>query len=59
MRINGIRPTADDFTIKGSAFIYIDSRVPELMNDTLTFIPFETEDNGIYLINKFQFLPHT
>ena len=55
MRINGNRLTAGDFTIKGSTFIYIDSRVSALMNDTLTFIPFETEDSSIYLINKFKF----
>ena len=47
---------SDGVSMKGNVFINIDSRVLDLMNDTPTFVPFEAEDGGVHLLNKFEIL---
>ncbi len=43
--------------MQGSVFINIDARVLDLMNDSAaTFLPFESEDGSIHLLNKFEIL---
>ena len=43
-------------TMQGHVFINIDARVLDLLNDSSTFIPFEAEDGGFHLLNKFEIL---
>ncbi|PPR21550.1 MAG: hypothetical protein CFH39_01729 [Alphaproteobacteria bacterium MarineAlpha10_Bin2] len=48
---------SDGITMQGSVFINIDARVLDLMNDSAaTFLPFESEDGSIHLLNKFEIL---
>ncbi|MDP7342196.1 MAG: hypothetical protein QF767_02245 [Alphaproteobacteria bacterium] len=48
---------SDGITMQGNVFINIDSRVLDLMNSaTTTFLPFESEDGAIHLLNKFEIL---
>ncbi len=43
--------------MQGNVFINIDSRVLDLMNSaTTTFLPFESDDGAIHLLNKFEIL---
>ncbi|MDP6476233.1 MAG: hypothetical protein QF666_10090 [Alphaproteobacteria bacterium] len=48
---------SDGITMQGNVFINIDSRVLDLMNSaTTTFLPFESDDGAIHLLNKFEIL---
>ncbi len=48
---------SDGVTMQGNVFINIDSRVLDLMNSTATtFLPFESEDGSIHLLNKFEIM---
>ena len=48
---------SDGITMHGNVYINIDARVLDLMNDSATtFLPFESEDGGIHLLNKFEIL---
>ena len=48
---------SDGVTMQGNVFISIDGRVLDLMNNSAaTFLPFEAEDGGVHLLNKFEIL---
>jgi hypothetical protein len=48
---------SDGITMQGNVFINIDARVLDLMNESsATFLPFESEDGNIHLLNKFEIL---
>ena len=48
---------SDGITMQGNVFINIDSRVLDLMNNVATtFLPFESEDGSVHLLNKFEIL---
>ena len=42
----------DGEIVEGSVFMQQDERLVDMMNDERTFLPFESEDREIYVINK-------
>jgi len=44
--------THDGVMLKGKFFTVPSQRVLDVLNDDRTFLPFETEDGDIYIINK-------
>ena len=44
--------THDGVVLKGKFFTVPSQRVLDVLNDERTFLPFETEDGDIYIINK-------
>jgi len=44
--------THDGVTLKGKFFTVPSQRVLDVLNDERTFLPFETEDGDIFIINK-------
>jgi len=44
--------THDGVLLKGKFFTVPSQRVLDVLNDERTFLPFETEDGDIYIVNK-------
>jgi len=44
--------THDGVLLKGKFFTVPSQRVLDVLNDECTFLPFETEDGDIYIVNK-------
>jgi hypothetical protein len=44
--------THDGVLLKGKFFTVPSQRVLDVLNDDRTFLPFETEDGDIYIVNK-------
>ena len=44
--------THDGVMLKGKFFMVPSQRVLDVLNDERAFLPFETEDGDIYIINK-------
>ena len=44
--------THDGVMLKGKFFTVPSQRVLDVLNDERTFLPFETEDGDIYIVNK-------